>query len=99
MLILTRRVGEALMIGKEITVTVLSVNGNQIRIGIKAPKDVVVHREEVYERINRLAVSMEHWQHVHGCRAWLLVRRNPSDGSVLDVRLLARTAVLPHERA
>jgi sarcosine oxidase subunit delta len=55
--------------------------------------------EEVYERINRLAVSMEHWQHVHGCRAWLLVRRNPSDGSVLDVRLLARTAVLPHERA
>jgi len=53
MLILTRRVGEALMIGKEITVTVLSVNGNQIRIGIKAPKDVVVHREEVYERIKR----------------------------------------------
>ena len=53
MLILTRRVGEALMIGKDIIVTVLSVNGNQIRIGIKAPKDVAVHREEVYERIKR----------------------------------------------
>jgi|HubBroStandDraft_6_1064221.scaffolds.fasta_scaffold311387_2 heterotetrameric sarcosine oxidase delta subunit len=45
--------------------------------------------EEVYERINRLAVSIEHWQHVHGCRAWLLVRRNPSNDSVRDVRLLA----------
>jgi len=53
MLILTRRVGEALMIGKDIIVTVLSVNGNQIRIGIKAPKDIPVHREEVYERIER----------------------------------------------
>ena len=45
--------------------------------------------EEVYARTNRLAVSLEHWQHVDGCRAWLLVRRNPSDGTVLDVRLVA----------
>jgi heterotetrameric sarcosine oxidase delta subunit len=47
--------------------------------------------EDVYARINRVAVSTEHWQHVHGCRAWLLVRRNPSDDSVLEVRLLAGT--------
>ena len=51
MLILTRRVGETLMVGDEVTVSVLGVNGNQVRIGINAPKDVAVHREEIYERI------------------------------------------------
>jgi carbon storage regulator len=53
MLILTRRVGETVMIGNEITVTVLGVKGNQVRIGVNAPKDVAVHREEIYDRIKR----------------------------------------------
>ncbi|UTC24098.1 carbon storage regulator CsrA [Candidatus Comchoanobacter bicostacola] len=52
MLILTRRVGEALKIGDEVTITVLSVRGHQVRIGIDAPKDVSVHREEIYNKIN-----------------------------------------------
>ena len=51
MLILTRRAGETVMVGSDITITVLGVKGNQVRIGINAPKDVAVHREEIYERI------------------------------------------------
>ena len=51
MLILTRRVGETLMIGDNVTVTVLGVKGNQVRVGVNAPKDVSVHREEIYMRI------------------------------------------------
>ena len=51
MLILTRRVGETLMVGDDVTVTVLGVKGNQVRLGVNAPKDVAVHREEIYNRI------------------------------------------------
>ena len=53
MLILTRRVGETVMIGNDVTVTVLGVKGNQVRIGVNAPRDIAVHREEIYERIKR----------------------------------------------
>lgn len=53
MLILTRRVGETIMIGNDVTVTVLGVKGNQVRIGVNAPKETAVHREEIYERIKR----------------------------------------------
>jgi carbon storage regulator len=53
MLILTRRVGETVMIGEDVTVTVLGVKGNQVRIGVNAPRDVAVHREEIFERIKR----------------------------------------------
>ena len=51
MLILTRRVGETLVIGDDVTITVLGVRGNQVRVGVNAPKDVAVHREEIYQRI------------------------------------------------
>jgi len=53
MLILTRRVGESLMIGDDVNVTVLGVKGNQVRIGVNAPRDVAVHREEIYQRIQQ----------------------------------------------
>jgi carbon storage regulator len=59
MLILTRRAGETVMIGSDITITVLGVKGNQVRIGINAPKDVAVHREEIFERIQSEQASAQ----------------------------------------
>jgi len=53
MLILTRRIGETLMIGDDVTITVLGVKGNQVRLGVNAPRDVAVHREEIYNRIQQ----------------------------------------------
>jgi carbon storage regulator len=56
-LILTRRIGEAVIIGDEISVTVMSINGNQVRVGVNAPRDVPVYREEIYERVKRNAAE------------------------------------------
>jgi len=54
MLILTRKVGESVLIGKDISITVLSVRGNQVKLGVEAPKEVSVHREEIYQRIKQM---------------------------------------------
>jgi len=59
MLILTRRVGESLMIGDDVTITVLGVKGNQVRVGVKAPKEVAVHREEILNRIEEASTEKE----------------------------------------
>lgn len=53
MLILTRRIGETLMVGDDVSITILGVKGNQVRVGINAPKDIAVHREEIYQRIKK----------------------------------------------
>ena len=73
MLILTRRVGETVVIGGDVDVTVLGVKGNQVRIGVKAPKEVAVHREEIYERICR---EQQDGSPVNGA--------SPLDGNVLQ---------------
>jgi carbon storage regulator len=66
MLILSRRVGEAVVIDEEVTVTILGVKGNQVRIGVNAPKEVAVHREEVFERIKQQAADAAGGSHVAG---------------------------------
>jgi carbon storage regulator len=66
MLILTRRVGETVTIGDNVRVTVLGVKGNQVRLGIDAPKDIAVHREEIFERIRQETQIIEHRNHGEG---------------------------------
>lgn len=63
MLVLTRRVGEKFIIGENVTVTMLEVKGTQIRIGIEAPRDIQVHREEIYQRILKEQETLSHVQH------------------------------------
>ena len=69
MLILTRRVGETVMIGEEVSVTILGVKGNQVRVGINAPKNVAVHREEIFERIKSEGPDEERPREQGGMRA------------------------------
>jgi carbon storage regulator len=59
MLILTRRIGEAIKVGEAVTVQVLAIKGNQVRLGVGAPKDVPVHREEIYHRIQQGGIQQE----------------------------------------
>ena len=86
MLILTRRVGESLMIGDQVTVTVLGVKGNQVRLGVNAPKDVSVHREEIYERIKRVRGLDEHAPAV----------QPPVGGSICTNPITGAVGNLPH---
>lgn len=66
MLILTRRVGETIVIGDDVVVTVLGIKGNQVRIGINAPKDVSVHREEIYQRIQQEKNAAQQTEQISG---------------------------------
>ena len=79
MLILTRRVGETVVIGDDVTVTVLGVKGNQVRLGVNAPKQVAVHREEIYERIQR-EQDRRATQRGPGGRRGALIRRGGVGG-------------------
>ena len=64
MLILTRKIGESLLIGDDVEITVLSIRGSQVKLGVKAPKEISVHREEIYQRIQHERAMHEHLQHL-----------------------------------